>query len=855
MPLHFECLFVKLIFHHNKYITVGNVYRPPSAPVESSKCLISTFDSISSKNEMIILGDFNKNWLDNSSVKDKNNFENLNLTQLITEPTRITPRPESLLDWILVTHPERFIESGVLSDCFSDHSVIYCVWKIKIPKTPPKLIKIRQHKKMNIDLFINDLISINWDRYQLIPTAQDAWDFLYSVFTQVVDKHAPWKISKVKGQHLPWINPDLLSLFRQRDKAWAKFRRTRENADWETYRKLRNISKTMTRNSKSDYYKECLSNKFKNPKQFWNSIKTIINTSNKSPINKIRDGNTIIHDPSLIAQVFSQHFSTVCSDLISDFSYKYCSTNIAPCHSTFSFTKITPQEVHNAIKELSLSSGAGLDEMESKYVKLASHILMFPLADLFNLSFATCEIPAMWKYSRITPIHKGGDILDPNNYRPISIICTVAKVFEKIIFNQISHYLKINNILSPSQSGFRPNHSTTTALVKLTNDIFSASDTGNLTGAIFIDLKKAFDLVDHYLLLDKLHAIGFSQNVLLWFNSYLHNRKQCVVLKGCMSDFFVQEKGVPQGSTLGPLLFSVFINDLPSICSNTAAQLYADDTVIYTSKSNILQIQNALQLDFDAVQNWLSSNRLLLNKTKSYSMVFGTKHNLKSKSNNLIITCNDGMNLHRVEHFKYLGLWLDSELTFKPHTDSILRKINFGISVLFRSQNCFTLNVRRKLALQLILPFFDYADVVYLNTSKTNLRPLNTAYNRLCRFALGCSFYTHHCIMYNALKWPTLSIRRHNHWLQFIFKCIHSNYPAYLKQFLIPYSTPYHLRHSSQYFFIIPTVNKTIGKRAFMFKAPSDWNNLPLTIRSLTLFNRFKNALSSYLESNCTCFG
>ena len=124
--------------------------------------------------------------------------------------------------------------------------------------------------------------------------------------------------------------------------------------------------------------------------------------------------------------------------------------------------------------------------------------------------------------------------------------------------------------------------------------------------------------------------------------------------------FFVQQRGVPQGSTLGPLLFSIFINDLPVICSNTSVQLYADDTVLYTSKSNIAQIQNALQLDFDIVQNWLSSNRLLLNKTKSYSMVFGTKHNLKTKSNNLIITCKDGMNLLRVEQFKYLGLWLDS---------------------------------------------------------------------------------------------------------------------------------------------------------------------------------------------------
>ena len=582
-------------------------------------------------------------------------------------------------------------------------------------------------------------------------------------------------------------------------------------------------------------------------------MNSIINTSDKSPPNKIRDGNNIIHDPKSIAQVFGQHFSSVCSD-ISDSSYTG-SSHIAPSlHQSFSFKKILPVEVHTAISQLRSGSGAGLDGLEARYLKLASHVLMFPLADLFNMSLSTCEIPAIWKFSCITPLHKGGDTLDPNNYRPISIICSIAKVFEKLISNQLSHFLKINNILSPSQSGFRSNHSTSTALLKLTNDIFSASDSGDLTGAIFIDLRKAFDLVDHYLLLDKLHAIGLTRNALLWFNSYLHNRKQCVALQGHKSDFFSQRRGVPQGSILGPLLFLIFINDLPLCCSNSSVQLYADDTVIYSSQSRLLDAQTALQLDFDALQNWLSSNKLLLNKTKSYTMVFGTRQSLKSKSNNLIIKCNDDTLLHRVDQIKYLGLWLDSELSFKLHIEHISRKINFGTSVLFRSRNCFTLNIRQKLASQLILPFFDYADVVYQTASKTNLLPLTTAYNNLCRFVLGCSYTTHHCSMYNSLSWPSLGTRRHIHWLQFIFKCIHLNYPYYLQQFLTLHSSIYNLRHLSQYYFVVPPVRKTVGRRAFKFKAPSDWNQLPANIRSISSFYVFKNAVSSCFELECSCF-
>lgn len=201
---------------------------------------------------------------------------------------------------------------------------------------------------------------------------------------------------------------------------------------------------------------------------------------------------------------------------------------------------------------------------------------MYPLADLFNLSLSTCSVPSIWKCARVIPLFKGGDSSDVNNYRPNSIIC----IFEKLIFNQLSLYISSLNILSPVQSGFRLNFSTTTALLKFTNDVFSSFDKGQVTGAIFIDLSKAFDMVNHYLL-DKLSSIGLTRNALLWFNAYLHNRRQYVVYQGIQSDYSIVGKGVPQGSTLGPLLFSIFINDLSQICLNCSLHLYADDSYLH----------------------------------------------------------------------------------------------------------------------------------------------------------------------------------------------------------------------------------------------------------------------------------
>ncbi len=206
------------------------------------------------------------------------------------------------------------------------------------------------------------------------------------------------------------------------------------------------------------------------------------------------------------------------------------------------------------------------------------------------------------------------------------------------------------------------------------------------------------------------------------------------------------------------------------------------------------------------LQDWLLDNKLVLNKTKSYIMIFGSRQKLASKSSSCAILCKYGTSL--LETIKYLGVWLDSELSIKSHINHILHKINFGISTLHRSRNSFSYSVRKKLASQIILPILDYCDVVYQTASNVDLAPLNTAYNRLCRFVLGCSFYTHHCIMYDVLWWPSLHTRRHIHWLQFIFKCIHFKYPSYLQQYFVPFSLNYQVRHSVQTYFFVSRVRK-----------------------------------------------
>lgn len=222
--------------------------------------------------------------------------------------------------------------------------------------------------------------------------------------------------------------------------------------------------------------------------------------------------------------------------------------------------------------------------------------------------------------------------------------------------------------------------------------------------------------------------------------------------------------------------------------------------------------------------------------------------------NELTIYCLDGSKLTNVNTFKYLGVWLDNELSFSAHIDSVTKKVNCILGQLYRSANCFTLPVRKRIITQLVLPIIDYADIVYQNTSHTNLSPLYVTFNSLCRFTLLCPYRTHHCTLYESLNWLPPNTRMQSHWLQFILKCIFLTCPPYLKQYFVPHSSSYSLRQLQYPSFTVPRTFRVIGRRAFQFKAPSDWNNLPNSLRSISSLHSFKIELFNHLKTQCSCF-
>ena len=296
----------------------------------------------------------------------------------------------------------------------------------------------------------------------------------------------------------------------------------------------------------------------------------------------------------------------------------------------FAFKSIHAEQIKEAIGKLKTSKSFGDDGISSYFLKLAMPFIEDSLVYIFNTSLETSQFPDPWKIARVSPIFKDGDKTEKSNYRPISVLPVVSRLFEKRVFSQLYQYLNDNCFINSNQSGFRELHSTVTCLLKNTDDWYNGLDTGNLAGMVFVDLKKAFDTVDHQILCRKLESYGVLHRELAWFGSYLSNRVQYCRVNGVDSQIENIDIGVPQGSCLGPLLFLVYINDLPRAVKNSTTSMYADDTSLCFKSKDLSRLNEALNEDLSRLDAWLINNKLSLNVAKTQSMLVSTKAKRKT---------------------------------------------------------------------------------------------------------------------------------------------------------------------------------------------------------------------------------
>ncbi len=436
--------------------------------------------------------------------------------------------------------------------------------------------------------------------------------------------------------------------------------------------------------------------------------------------------------------------------------------------------------------------------------------------------------------------------MDTNNYRPISILPVLSKIMERFVHIHFSSFLEQNRLISEHQSGFRKSHSTTTALLDVTNRWLKNIEQGKLTGVVFIDLRKAFDTVDITIALHKLRHFGISQESLehKWFTSYLTGRKQTVCIDEALSNPLPVNVGVPQGSILGPLVFILYLNDLPSSVKNCNSGMYADDTEIDFSSKSVTEIETKINDDLNSLTDFFQRNKLSLNIKKCEYMTVGTKH--KTEGVKLDIKVDDQV-IEQVPASTHLGSTIDENLKWTLHINKLIKKLSSKIGILRKLKTILPTQTLITLYNAIILPHFDYADIIYEAGNKGDLDRLQRLQTKAARIISGTSIKTSRINMFKSLKWLTLANRRTLNKCTMMYKCMNNSAPPYLVTLFANKEHSHNTRHSSSLH--VPRARTEYYKKSFEVSGACAWNNLPDSIKYTDSICSFKSRLKEYLST------
>ena len=673
---------------------------------------------------------------------------------LIDKPTRVSHTTSTLIDNIFTNDLQHKHDSSILITDVSDHYPIITFRNDSVTITRPK-IKFRPYSDQNKLNFSSRLENEQWGDIYNLTNAQVAYD----LFSSTVIKHYTACFPLIeryenKRDSKQWITNGLKISIKHKNKLYTKFKRIPSVTNEITYKRYKYKLRNLIEAAKKLHFKQLIETNRTNIKNLWANIKEVIGTCNKRKtlIEKLEFNNNEYNNSRDIADSLNDYFANVGPDLdcriptVDSSPLQYL--NGSYTNSLF-LTEISTNEVLTCLLNLK-DSASGHDELKPKIIKHASQHLVSPLTHILQLCFETSTVPQQLKTAHITPIFKGGDSHLPQNYRPISILPVFSKIFERLLYNRLYAYFTSNKIISDKQFGFRKGFSTEMALTYALSEITSKIDQGKFVIGLFIDLKKAFDTVNHSILLKKLNHYGVRGEPLLLIQNYLSDRMQSVKLDGCCSEPVISSCGVPQGSILGPLFFLIYINDLENALSNSVPVMYADDTNIFLSGNNIDSTVEEFNLELNNLNIWFKANRLSLNTTKTHLMLFSTnRHVLNTAQINVKI---DNQNINRCSTNKFLGVKINERLDWKDHINYITDKISKSSGVINKLSKVFDEEVLTMLYYSLVYPYLTYCNLIWGNAYSTHISRLITLQKRIIRILSFSDRIAHTQPIFRRLK-------------------------------------------------------------------------------------------------------
>ena len=830
-------------------INIIGVYRPPRS--SDGQQTLDRFNSmfpdllqtLAPNQRNLIVGDFNVDLLKDEPSNSERNFKELFASlfylPLINIPTRESIETNTCIDNIFSNKLDPTY-SGTLSCNISDHHAIFSTIPINEYSGTEKIeFSFRCHSTQNIINFRQELEN-NLSFFTLYDdfSIDDKFKILIDIVQKTYEKNCPIKrkILSLKRIRSPWITNSLRMAI---DEKHRFLKLTKSNPLLiEQFKIFCNDLKKMLLETKKKYYCDKFENISSDIKATWKVINSLIKPIKSRNALKLDIDGVLIDDPATLANTFNEHFTSVAPLLAS----KIPNVDTDPTYyvnrntNTFMYFPCTHDEIEKIIRDLKNKKGS-LGEIPVSILKKITDLVSPILSKLFNQSVSSSSFPEILKIAKIVPIYKSGSKTDKNNYRPIALLPTLSKVFEKLIHKRVTSFLTKFDLLYSDQYGFQSKKSTTDAILKFTDKCYDALNNKKSLISVYIDFSKAFDTVDHTILLKKLESYGFRGEILGWFQSYLSSRHQYVEMQGLKSSFKSNSCGVPQGSVLGPLLFLIYINDMNRSCQLNIIN-FADDSTAYLTHDDLRAAIPLVNRELKSLDKWVCANKLSLNTSKTaYTIITNQR---QSDIPGVIIRNTE---ILACQKQKFLGIILDNKLNFKEHIDKISNKVKSANGILWKLSQYVPSQVLTKIYYTLVYPFLIYGVEIWGNSSQVGL-------NRLSRLVLTAQKRTKSQTNHNENNFLSVSQIHQYYTLIRCYKYYKLKLNAYFHE---KFSSRHPIHDINTRFnynnnFNTPPIAIRKMFSSFFISGINYWNTLPPSIRNSDNISSFKNKTKRYLE-------
>jgi hypothetical protein len=812
---------------------------------------------------IVLVGDMNLDILSQSAESD--NYLSLlsskGMLNLVNEPTRIKGNSSTCLDHVFV----RFFKKGNLQFDFkanvfhynlTDHSTVLFSIHFCNPITKDTE---EYYSQIDLEKLTAELINVDWACVYEKNTVSDAFQCFIDVLELSIGKcKFDVRSNKSKQVHKlkPWTTDRLSFKLQKRKKIYKLLMKNPNNVKLKQYyTNFRNQLNLELKSSKESFFRDKFEGSINDAKSQWKIVNELIGENTKNTvIREVVGESCIIHEPKLIANEFNSHFLNAPRKLRGQIDQSNLAQHTVFDNvfnqrinlNSFFMQPILSEDVSSFISSLKNSKSPGFDKVSSAMIKKIAPSIIPILTYLYNFSLMTGEFPRCLKSAIVVPIFKRGDPTQPNCYRPISLLSVFSKILEKVVKKQLLSFLNKNKFFSNNQFGFREGMSTEDALLSFMESVYEPINNSKKVSALFIDITKAFDTIDHEILLHKLWLAGIRGLPLDWFSSYLTGREQRVNIGGVIGDPGKIEFGVPQGSVLGPILFLIYVNDLCNGCFNGKLVAFADDTAFVYTNHDLNSLYQSMSKDLFFLRLWFDKNFMILSeKTKFmlFSLRFDSKFNFPLKFHEtkclvpLVPDC-DCLELQQVNNMKYLGLIIDYQLTWKNHISKLKKELYISLRKFYLlNQLCGSNKILVNVYHALVGSRISYGITCWGGTYSTTLYPIVIFQKRFIRLISKKTRFEHTWPLFVEMKILPL---RH----LYIFKVLKMFYIR-SSAFSITRQPSYNLRRYQVV--SVPKSNLNIHQIFYSSFAPRLFNIISYKIGDFTTQREFLKKLKKWL--------